>query len=269
MKKIERPTEEVNIAISGKYIRLHDSYASIIEALTHSGAHLDAKVNIKWIETTEIENNKIAVDRALDDIHGVIVPGGFGTRGLEGKIKTIRYVRENNRPFLGICLGMQLAVIEIARDACNIKGANTTEVEQDQAGMEISDPVICILPSQKNIRQKGGTMRLGGQDVTIAKGTQAYDIYGSTSVRERFRHRYEVNPRYVADLEKVGVVFSGYEASENIKQIMELSGHPFFLGAQFHPELTSRLTEPAPLFFHFVKAALEYKKRGSEQAVLF
>ena len=252
---ILNPEREVTIAICGKYTDLHDSYASILEALTHAGAHLKTKVKVKWIETTKIEQGKITVEKALSDVQGVIVPGGFGLRGIEGKIDVIQYCRENKIPFLGICYGMQLAVIEFARHKCGLEGAHTTEAEEE--GIEVKHPVICLLPSQKGLKKKGGTMRLGGQDVYIKPGTVAHKIYGADKVRERFRHRYEVNPEYVPTLEKCELVFSGYEPQENIMQIMELPEHPFFIGVQYHPELISKLEKPEPLFYHLVKHALE------------
>ncbi len=252
---ILNPEREVTIAICGKYTDLHDSYASILEALTHAGAHLKTKVRVKWIETTKIEQGKITVEKALADVQGVIVPGGFGLRGIEGKIDVIQYCRQNKIPFLGICYGMQLAVIEFARNVCGLEGAHTTEAEEE--GIEVKHPVICLLPSQKGLKKKGGTMRLGGQDVYIKPGTVAHKIYGADKVRERFRHRYEVNPEYVPTLEKCGLVFSGYEPQENIMQIMELPEHPFFIGVQYHPELISKLEKPEPLFYHLVEHALE------------
>ena len=252
---ILNPEREVTIAICGKYTDLHDSYASILEALTHAGAHLKTKVRVKWIETTKIEQGKLTVEKALSDVQGVIVPGGFGLRGIEGKIDVIQYCRENKIPFLGICYGMQLAVIEFARHKCGLGGAHTTEAEEE--GIEVKHPVICLLPSQKGLKKKGGTMRLGGQDVYIKVGTVAHRIYGADKVRERFRHRYEVNPEYVPTLEKCELVFSGYEPQENIMQIMELPEHPFFIGVQYHPELISKLEKPEPLFYHLVKHALE------------
>jgi CTP synthase len=199
-----------------------------------------------------------SVGQALDGIDGVIVPGGFGLRGIEGKIAVIGHCRTNKIPFLGICYGMQFAVVEFARNVCGLAGANTTEVEEE--GIAVEHPVICILPSQKGLKQKGGTMRLGGQDVHIKPHTLAHKYYGSLLVRERFRHRFEVNPKYVPLLEENGMVFSGYEKQENIMQIMELHDHPYFIGGQYHPELISKLEKPEPLFFNLVKAILELKK---------
>jgi len=255
---IKKPKKQVTIAICGKYTRLRDSYASIIEALIHAGAHNDTHVDIDWVETTGIENGTISIDKRLAGIDGVIVPGGFGTRGIEGKIEVIRYCRENDIPFLGICYGMQLAVVEFARNVCNIKGASTTEIEED--GGDAPEPIICILPDQINVTKKGATMRLGGQDVSLKKGTLARGIYEKSQIRERFRHRYEVNPEYVELLKKSGMVFSGSTPDGKIMQVMELPDHPFFFGTQYHPELISRLETPEPLFRELVSAALTKNK---------
>ncbi len=256
---IKHPEREVTVAICGKYTALHDSYASIIEALTHAGAHLRTKVNILWLETTNIESGAVSVDDALRDVDGVIVPGGFGVRGAEGKIKVIRFCRENKIPFLGICYGMQLAVIEFARNVCGLRGANTAEAKEE--GIKVRHPVITLLPSQLKVEKKGGTMRLGGQDVKLKPGTMVHKIYRQRkTIRQRFRHRYEVNPKYVPLLEEHGLVFSGYEPKENIMQVMELPTHPYFVAVQYHPELISSLTKPEPLFYHLVKKALARRK---------
>ncbi len=252
---IKNPQREITIAICGKYTDLHDSYASILEALIHAGAHLKTRVKVKWVETTRIEQQKLSVEKAMENIDGVIVPGGFGIRGIEGKIEVIRYCRENRIPFLGICYGMQLAVIEYARNVCGLEKAHTTEAIEE--GIEVKHPVICLLPSQKGLKKKGGTMRLGGQDVHIKEGTIAHKFYGSTLVRERFRHRYEVNPKYVPELERCGLVFSGFEPQEDIMQVMELPEHPFFIAVQYHPELISRLEKPEPLFYNLVKKSID------------
>lgn len=252
---MENPTRIVTIALCGKYTTLEDSYASVVEALTHCGAHLNVKVNIKWIDTSKISESE-PVAELLHDVDGVIVPGGFGLRGIEGKIQVIQYVREKNIPYLGICYGMQLAVVEFARNVCGLQGANTSEVIDE--GVQVNYPVIDILPGQKNLTQKGGTMRLGGHDVEIKEDSQAFKIFGNKkSVRQRFRHRYEVNPAFIEQLEKCGLVFSGKAPQEHIMQILELPGHKYFMGCQFHPELTSNLRNPSPLFYHLVKASLE------------
>jgi CTP synthase len=256
----ENPRKTLTIAICGKYVALEDSYASVVEAVRHSAAHLDLAVSIQWIDTELLDNGQEDVAPRLAGIDAVIVPGGFGTRGIEGKIRVIRYVRENNIPFLGICYGMQLAVVEYARNVCGITGANTAEVLAD--GCTVEDPVVDLLPWQKEIQDKGATMRLGGHDVVIKAGSVAEKVYQSQLVRERFRHRYEVNPQYVARLashEGGGLVFSGKAANEDIVQIMELQNHPYFVGGQFHPELKSTLLKPAPLFLALLQAADERK----------
>lgn len=255
------PKNTVTIALCGKYTALEDSYASILEALVHCGAQLNTKVDVKWIETSAIETGEKDAGEELAGVDGVIVPGGFGTRGIEGKIAVIKHVRENRIPFLGICFGMQLAVVEYARSICGIKGANTAELVHD--GVNVKVPVIDILPEQKKITYKGATMRLGGQDVQIKKGTRAADIYGKASVRMRFRHRYEVNPKYISRVEKGGLIFSGYDSSRRIMQVLEIKSHPYFMACQFHPELTSRLEAPDPLFFHLVKTAMSARKANA------
>ena len=251
----------LRLAICGKYVDLQDSYASILEAIKHCEAHLNTSVNVEWIETTNIERGKIDLKEAVRDVDAIIVPGGFGTRGIEGKIQVIQYCRENNVPFLGICYGMQLAVVEYARNVCGIEKAHTVEVEAETSAVE--EPVVCILPEQQNIHYKGGTMRLGGHDVVLVPGTKAAEIYDNRpSIRRRFRHRYEVNPDYVERLREAGMVFSGHAPDKKIMQILELPEHPFFMGSQFHPELTSKLEKPAELFYHLIDTA---KKRKLEQ----
>ncbi|MFC1852591.1 glutamine hydrolyzing CTP synthase [candidate division CSSED10-310 bacterium] len=257
-KNHTRPEQQVNIAICGKYTALEDSYASIIEALHHCEAHLDLQVKTSWVETTDMEKGSVILEKVLKNVQGVIVPGGFGIRGIEGKIQVIRFVRENMIPFLGICYGMQLAVVEYARHICGIKEAHLREAEAD--GITGIVPVIDFLPTQRKVTKKGATMRLGGYDILITAGTKAHEIFADKQIRRRFRHRYEVNPEYVPLLEEKGLIFSGKAAGEDIVQVMELPGHPYFLGGQFHPELTSSLSNPAPLFYHFVKAASEYSQ---------
>lgn len=249
------PRKTLTIAICGKYMALEDSYASVVEAIRHSSAHLDLKADVRWVDTEKVENGSISVENALKGVDAVIVPGGFGSRGIEGKIQVIKYVRENKIPFLGICYGMQLAVVEYARNVCGFKDANTIEVETDN--FKVKMPVIAYLPGQKGIKDMGATMRLGGHDVLIKEGSRAAEVYSSTVTRERFRHRYEVNPEYVKEIEKDGLVFSGKAAGEDIMQIMELENHPYFMACQFHPELKSSLVHPAPLFLSLLKAADE------------
>ncbi len=244
--------KELLIGITGKYTGLRDSYASIIKALEHASVENNVRAKIKWIETTEIEEGKLSVDEALKDVDGIIVPGGFGKRGVEGKIMCIKYARENNLPYFGLCYGFQMALIEFARNVCGLKGANTTEVDPDT-----KYPVVDILPEQKKIEGLGGNMRLGGYDVLVKKGTRAYEIYGAEIVRERFRHRFECNPDYISIFEKNGLVFSGKAPNYDIMQIVEIPEHRFFIGVQFHPEFTSRLFKPNKLYLAFIKACLE------------
>ena len=253
---IVKPKTTIKIAVCGKYTELADSYISIEEALRHSGAHYGCKAEIVWIETTDIEEKKKTVSEILRGVHGVIVPGGFGSRGIEGKIEVVRYVRENNIPFLGICLGMQLAVIEFARNVCTLDGAHSTEINKNTG-----HPVVDLLPEQREVYKKGGTMRLGGQDVFIKKGTKSYQLFRSKKIRRRFRHRYEVNPDYIKRLEEHGLIFSGNAGDKQIMQVLELPRHPYFMACQFHPELTSRLERPSDLFLGLVKNALKLKAK--------
>ncbi|MBI1970396.1 CTP synthase (glutamine hydrolyzing) [Candidatus Woesearchaeota archaeon] len=245
--------ESITIAICGKYTSLGDSYASIMEALSHCGAHLQCKVYLKWIETSDPRD--FAAE--LEQVHGVIVPGGFGARGIEGKIAVIKECRENNIPFLGICYGLQLAVVEYARNVCGLQGAQTTEVDKDTR-----HPVIDILPEQLEVTEKGGTMRLGAYPAVLQEGSMVYTLYGcQKEVSERHRHRYEVNPKYHDQLLHQGnLVFSGMSPNKRLVEFIELANHPYFVATQAHPELKSSLLKPAPLFMGLVKAALERKR---------
>ena len=245
------PSKEITIGIAGKYTGLIDSYISIIKALEHCAAVTKSKINLKWIETTDIENKKTTAAEAMKNVDGLIVPGGFGTRGVEGKISCIQYARERDIPYLGLCYGMQLAVIEFARHVCKLVDANTTEIEA-----KATHPIICILPEQEEVPGLGGTMRLGGYDVSVEKGTLAYKLYGQATIRERFRHRYNVNTAYLETLKKHGMVFSGRAPERKVMQIMKLPSHKFFIGTQFHPEFTSRPLKPNPCYLGFVKACL-------------
>ncbi|MBI5036345.1 gamma-glutamyl-gamma-aminobutyrate hydrolase family protein, partial [Candidatus Micrarchaeota archaeon] len=220
-------------------------------ALEHAGGENDARILLEWVDTTKVKDQEDA-KKALAEAKGVIVPGGFGARGTEGKIECIRYARENKLPYLGLCYGFQTAVIEFARSVCGLKAANSTEIE---AGCK--EDVIDILPEQKEKEGLGGNMRLGGHNVEIKKGTLAEKLYGDTRARERFRHRYECNPKYIEVLEEKGMVFSGKAPKHPIMQVLELKDHPFFVGSQFHPEFTSRPLSPNPLFRGFIEAALK------------
>jgi len=249
--KIGSANRKITIGITGKYTSVRDSYASIINALEHAGIALAADIKIKWIETTTVTNENAAEN--LKDVDGIIVPGGFGTRGAEGKIACIKYARENNLPYLGLCFGFQMAVIEFARNIGNLPKANSTEIEPG-----CSEPVIDILPEQKKIEGLGGNMRLGGRDIELKSQTLAWKLFNKAdSVRMRFRHRYEVDPRYIEVLEKAGLVFSGKAPNQPIMQILEIPSHPFFMGTQAHPCLTSRPLKPQPMFVGLTAAAMQ------------
>lgn len=248
---------KVTIGITGKYTAVRDSYASIIKAIEHSGVANDADVDIAWIDTAEISNPDEARE-AMSKVDAIIVPGGFGVRGTTGKIACIEHARTTGMPFLGICMGFQMAVIEYARNVLGLQEAHSTEIKPD-----CKEPVIDILPEQKKIEGLGGNMRLGGQDVDIQPDTLASELFdGATRIRMRFRHRYEVDPKYVDSLEKAGLVFSGRHPNHPIMQILELPQevHPYFVGTQAHPCLTSRPLKPHPLFYGLVKAALERQR---------
>ncbi|MCC6580190.1 MAG: CTP synthase [Phycisphaeraceae bacterium] len=242
------------VAITGKYAKIRDAYASIDKALEHCGAHLSVELDTRWVDTTQMDPAKVT--GVLEGFDAVIVPGGFGVRGTEGKIACVRYCRENALPYLGICLGFQIAVIEFARNVCGMQEASSTEFN---AGTP--HPVIDILPEQKKIEGLGGNMRLGGKDVLLTPGTLASFLFDSArTVRGRFRHRYEVDPRFIETLEQHGMVFSGRHPQQPIMQILELPhrDHPFFIGGQFHPELTSRPLRPQPMFMGLVAAAIRH-----------
>jgi len=256
--KIDTATREVTIGITGKYTSVRDSYASIINALEHSGIALGCEVKIKWVDTTPIIDDNAAAH--LAEVDGIIVPGGFGTRGAEGKISCIRYAREHNLPYLGLCFGFQMAVIEFARNVCGLESANSTEIEPD-----CGEPVIDILPEQKKIEGLGGNMRLGGQEIELRADTLAWRLFGERdTVRMRFRHRYEVDPRYIETLEQAGLVFSGKAPDQPIMQILELPEHRFFVGTQAHPCLTSRPLRPQPMFVGLVAAAMQKRYPGEK-----
>ncbi len=251
--KINSKRREVTIGITGKYTTVHDSYMSILKALEHTAPYLGADVKVKWIETTKV--NADNVRDAMSGLDGVIVPGGFGSRGTDGKIECVRYARENDMPYLGLCYGFQMAVLEFARNVCGLKDADSTEIDPGT-----KEPCICILPEQEEIDGLGGSMRLGGYDMTIKPGTLAHKLYGKSRARERFRHRYNVNTKYLETLEKHGLVFSGMAPQKKIMQILELPGNCFHMGTQFHPEFTSRPLKPSPLFRGFIEACLKGRK---------
>ncbi len=254
VKNIKSAKGEVEIAIVGKYTGLKDSYISHKEALTHCTAETKSNVRIRWLEAEDIEKDGDA-DKFLNGVHGVVIPGGFGNRGIEGKMMAIRYARENGIPFLGICLGFQLATIEFSRHVLNMEDANSTEFDP-----ETPYPVIDLLPEQRGVKNMGGTMRLGEQKVIVEKNSKAYALYKKTEISERHRHRFEVNPDFIDRIEKGGFRFTGKDVEGIRMEIGELEGHPYFVATQFHPEFKSRPMRPAPVYLGLVKAAIEYKK---------
>ncbi|MCL6473220.1 MAG: CTP synthase [Firmicutes bacterium] len=249
--RIKRVEHSVKIGLVGKYVQLPDAYLSVVEALKHGGYYNNTDVEIVWVdaETTSFDE----VERQLLEVDGVLVPGGFGIRGIEGKIKAVRVARENKIPFFGICLGLQCAVVEYARNVVGLEGANSSEFDP-----ETPHPVIDLLPEQKAIEDMGGTMRLGAYPCNIAAGTFASAAYGVRQIHERHRHRYEVNNDYLESLKNAGLVLSGLSPDGRLVEIIEIKDHPWFVGTQFHPEFKSRPTRPHPLFRDFIKAALKY-----------
>ena len=246
---IKNPKRETTIAIVGKYVQLHDAYMSIVEALCHAGIASEAKVRIKWVYSENLSEDNVA--EHLSDIQGILVPGGFGKRGVEGKIAAARFAREKKIPYLGICLGMQIAVIDFAR-SIGFSGANTSEIDP-----RTPYPVIDLLPEQKEVEDKGGTMRLGIYPCKMAEGTLSFNAYADEVIYERHRHRYEFNNEYRDDLVAKGMVISGTSPDDRLVEIIELKDHPWFVGTQFHPEFKSRPNNPHPLFRDFIKASLE------------
>ncbi len=252
VKKIKNPLNEVSIGLIGKYVELQDSYKSILESFIHAGAANDVKVNVIPIHSEEI--NPKSIDEIFKNLNGILVAPGFGERGIEGKIESIRIAREKNIPFLGICLGMQMAVIEFSRNILGLNKANSTEMD-----INCEHPVISMMESQKNIKEKGGTMRLGSWRCVIENNSLAYKIYSTNEISERHRHRYELNFDFVSQLSEKGMIFSGKNPDTGLVEIIELSNHPWFFGVQFHPEYQSTVEEPHPVFVSFVKAALNNK----------
>lgn len=253
VSRIKSLSKTVNIALVGKYVELHDAYISVVEALSHGGFDSDVNVNIKWLSSMEISRTN--VEEMLSDVDGILVPGGFGDRGVEGKIEAIKYAREKKIPFLGICLGMQCAVIEFARNVLGYKDANTSEINP-----ESKYPVIDLMPEQKDVDQKGGTMRLGLYPCKLSKNTLSFAAYGEELIYERHRHRYEFNNEFRKQLTEAGLVLSGTSPDGRLIEIVEVTNHPWFVGVQFHPELKSRPNRPHSLFRDFIKASVNNKK---------
>ncbi|KAF0152834.1 MAG: CTP synthase [Ignavibacteria bacterium] len=253
---VVNPLNKVKVAICGKYIENQDAYKSISEAFVHSGAENNSRVKVDFISSETIEDK--GADNVLKDYDGILIPGGFGERGIEGKILAIQYARENKIPFFGICLGMQCAVIEFARNVCGINNANSEEFVKN------TKSVIHIMPEQKKIKTKGATMRLGAYPCVLKKGTKSYDAYRKPKISERHRHRFEVNNKYRSVLEEKGMIISGTSPDEYLVEMVELNDHPWFVGCQFHPELKSRAIKAHPLFREFIKASLEYTQRKNQ-----
>jgi len=251
--KLKNPTSEITVGLVGKYAQLPDAYKSITEAFIHAGTVNETKVKVRWIQSDDLSADNM--EYHMRQLDGILVAPGFGSRGIEGKVAAVKHARENNIPFFGICLGMQIAVVEFARNVMGHKEANSTEMNADT-----EYPVIALMESQKNITKKGGTMRLGSYTCELVKGSKAYTAYGKTKIHERHRHRYEFNNKYLKAYEKAGMIATGINPDGNLVEIVELKDHPFFVGAQFHPELKSTVLNPHPLFVKFIKSALEYSK---------
>ncbi|MEO0157622.1 MAG: CTP synthase [candidate division WOR-3 bacterium] len=250
--RIMNPEREVNIGLVGKYTGVKDSYKSILEAFVHAGAHHRTRVQVRMIESSEIERS--GPQSVLSGMDGILVAPGFGERGIEGKLAAARFAREKGIPYFGICLGMQVACVEFARNVLGLSGANSTEFNP-----ETPHPVIDILPDKRGIKEMGGTLRLGAYPAVLQDGSLAHRIYGAKSISERHRHRYEFNPDYISAFVKAGAVFSGLSPDGRLVEIMELRDHPFFIGTQFHPEFKSRPLRPHPIFREFIRAALDQR----------
>lgn len=254
LSKLKNPTSEVNIGLIGKYVELKDSYKSISEAFIHAGAANECRVNVKWIHSEKLSKSNIGQE--LADLNGILVAPGFGSRGISGKIEAVRYARENNIPFFGICLGMQCAVIEFARNVLGLDDAHTTEIAEDS-----KYPVISMMEAQKNIANLGGTMRLGAYKCELKPNSKAELAYNTEIISERHRHRYEFNNEYLEQFEKNGMIATGRNPETGLVEVVEIPGHPWFLGAQYHPEYKSTVANPHPLFVAFVNAAKENKQK--------
>ncbi len=257
VNRVKHPTGHVTIGVVGKYTDLKDAYKSINESFIHAGADNDVAVDLKWIRAEDLDSTNLA--EHLADVSGLLVPGGFGERGVEGKIKAIGYVREHNIPFFGICLGLQCAIIEFARNVCGLKGANSTEFRKSKFN------VIDLMIDQRGVKNLGGTMRLGAYPCILQKRTKAFQAYKKELIYERHRHRYEVNNKFRKKLSEGGMLFSGLAPDNSLVEIIELPSHPWFVAGQFHPELKSRLLNPHPLFRDFVKAAMKYEEGKKKQ----
>ncbi len=256
INSFKNPSYEVNIAICGKYNSLQDAYKSILEAFIHSGIENKTSVNVRWVDTEDLEKTGDPT-KFFASVDGILIPGGFGNRGIEGKIMSSQYARENNIPFFGICLGLQCAIIDFARNVCDMENANSSEFKS-----KLKYPVVDLMEGQKSISSKGATMRLGKYTCNVKSGTVAYAAYNKRSIDERHRHRYEVNNKYTKKLEKNGLIISGINKKLNLVEMIEYPNHPWFLAVQFHPELKSRIVKSHPLFKDFIAAALKKKNEG-------
>lgn len=259
IKRVISPKKRIKIAVVGKYIDLQDAYKSIYESLTHAGASEDCGVELQLVDAESLEEG---VGNELEGVAGVLIPGGFGLRGVEGKINAARYAREHKLPYLGLCLGMQVATIEFARNACGIKGANSTEFDK-----KTKEPVISLLEEQRGVKNMGASMRLGTWPTKIVKGTLAEKLYGKTEVSERHRHRYEFNMKYREKMAEKGFIISGTSPDGTLAELIELRDHPYFVGCQYHPEFQSKPNKPHPLFRGFIQASLEYQHRKESPKV--
>jgi CTP synthase len=248
VERLRNPEGEVEIALVGKYTHLQDSYISHIEAFRHAGAKANARVNIRWVESVDLEENGTGL---LEGVHGILVPGGFGERGIEGKVRAIQYARENEIPFQGVCLGFQLATIEFSRNVLELEGATSSEFDP-----KTPYPVVDLLPEQRGVEDMGATMRLGAHEVVVQEGSKAAALYGATRILERHRHRYEINPSFLSKLEGAGLRYVGRSEDGRRMDILEMEGHPYFLASQFHPEFKSRPLRPSPIHYGLVQAAL-------------
>lgn len=257
VEDLRHPTDEVQVALVGKYVSLHDAYISVVEALKHGGITNHATVHIKWIDSETVTSEN--VEELLGDCNGVLVPGGFGSRGIEGKILAIQYARTHGIPFLGLCLGMQLTIVEYARNVIGYTDAHSVELDPNT-----THPVIALMPDQNGVEDIGGTLRLGAYPCVLDKDSRAYQLYGQENISERHRHRYEVNNDYRAALTAHGMTLSGISPDGRIVEMIELPNHPWFIGTQAHPELKSRPNRPHPLFKGFIGAALEYQKKNEK-----
>jgi CTP synthase len=254
LQKHKNPKYEVEIGLIGKYIELQDSYKSITESFIHAGSSHETKVKVRWIHSESLTPKN--VEKKLQGLNGILVAPGFGDRGIEGKIKAVKYAREHKIPFFGICLGMQMAVIEFARNVLNLENASSTEMNKSS-----KHPVINLMESQKNVTEKGGTMRLGAWDCELTKDSKVFKAYNSELISERHRHRYEFNNEYLSQIEEAGLKATGINPKTGLVEVIELSDHPWFVGVQYHPEYKSTVLKPHPLFVDFIKAALKQSKQ--------